>query len=149
MRPTLAAGTVGLVVSFLCAKGPKWLRLPWWAALLVACVAAGGVAVAVKARARTGTTPDFLDFMNGTENGSTSLRAPAEFTVLVGEEGSDGSLDDQQQRSRVEKAEVLFTELLVLTGCTVAFAHGGNDVGNREQQTGGSGGSLEPPGPLA
>jgi phosphate/sulfate permease len=31
---------------------------------------------------------------------------------------------------RVDVAEAQFTGLLVLTGCTVAFAHGGNDVGN-------------------
>lgn len=34
------------------------------------------------------------------------------------------------QERQVEVAEQQFTGLLVLTGCTVAFAHGGNDVGN-------------------
>ena len=30
MRPTLVAGTLGLIQVFLCSKGPTWLRLPWW-----------------------------------------------------------------------------------------------------------------------
>ena len=34
------------------------------------------------------------------------------------------------QERQIEVAEQQFTGLLVLTGCTVAFAHGGNDVGN-------------------
>eukprot|EP01043_Picozoa_sp_COSAG02_P061553 COSAG02_NODE_8297_length_2627_cov_1.624604_3_plen_170_part_00 len=34
MRPTLVGGTLGLVVVFLCTKGPTWLRLPWWGDVL-------------------------------------------------------------------------------------------------------------------
>jgi PiT family inorganic phosphate transporter len=42
MRPTLVGGTLGLVVVFLCTKGPMWLRLPWWGDLL-AFVATFGI----------------------------------------------------------------------------------------------------------
>ena len=131
MRPTLAAGTVGLVVSFLCMKGPKWLRMPWWAALIVACIAAGIIAVALKTRARTATTPD------GLENGVTSLLGSlygdndAAVTATDGSAGAGSAgFTMEQSDEKHLKAEVLFTQLLVLTGCTVAFAHGGNDVGN-------------------
>jgi phosphate/sulfate permease len=42
MRPTLVAGTLGLVVVFLCSKGPKWMRLPWWGDCIALVVTVGG-----------------------------------------------------------------------------------------------------------
>ena len=48
------------------------------------------------------------------------------------EQGTPALLPRQStsQERQIEVAEQQFTGLLVLTGCTVAFAHGGNDVGN-------------------
>jgi hypothetical protein len=44
--------------------------------------------------------------------------------------GAGGAESAGAAAVEVELAEQQFTVLLVLTGCTVAFSHGGNDVGN-------------------
>jgi phosphate/sulfate permease len=63
LRPTLVAGTLGLIVVFLCTKGPTWLRLPWWGDCL-AFVATAGISCACAAinslRARSHLLPSVL-----------------------------------------------------------------------------------------
>eukprot|EP01048_Picozoa_sp_COSAG05_P037383 COSAG05_NODE_17393_length_326_cov_0.647577_1_plen_108_part_11 len=55
----------------------------------------------------------------------------AEAMSSVAGNGNVGSaLRTKPPPSNIEIVEAQFTQLLVLTGCTVAFAHGGNDVGN-------------------
>jgi phosphate/sulfate permease len=138
-RPGFVAATVGLVVAFLCSKGPVWIRLPWWGVLLVTAVCAAGAGGAI--RHAYGEVP--VHFARLTKSGRVST-APEDATeqeqeswllAQEGIEGAAGVVDAAEKGGEddeldVDVAEAQFKQLLVLTGCTVAFAHGGNDVGN-------------------
>ena len=143
LRPYLVAGTVALVVAFLCSKGPKWLQLPWWGVLIAAFGAALlATAAAIKFSSSAQGNYSQLSMASPPEGLSQQER---EAWLLAHEEiegggdaifnvaanGSDDSAaGTKPPPSNIEIAEAQFTQLLVLTGCTVAFAHGGNDVGN-------------------
>ena len=148
MRPLLVGGTVALIVVFLCSKGPLWLRMPWWGAAIAAALSGTVAAFAVRnvckipvgvaltmfgddaaaapaaaAGGRAGQAPGVPPLRTVTDGPPDD--AESDSWLLADEQGSeDGAVDGK------ELAERQFSGLLVLTGCTVAFAHGGNDLGN-------------------
>jgi len=105
-QPILFGATATMVLLFLLMKGPKFIQVkPAWAALLIALLGGTllGVALYLFGRMRPAPPPP----------------------ELVGD-GEDG-LEDGPQFDSVQEP---FVRLLIVAGLTVAFAHGGNDVGN-------------------
>ena len=159
LRPILVAGTVGLVVVFLCSKGPAAFRLGWVAAAAVAAAAAAAAGIAARLFQRPPAYSALPVSTEGLPEGSSP--AERERWLLVGQTVGKGAADhavggagnsvisgplgclrrreatmdegpggDGSAGTEAELVERQFTGLLVLTGCTVAFAHGGNDMAN-------------------
>jgi|EP01047_Picozoa_sp_COSAG01_P067130 phosphate/sulfate permease len=142
--PVLVGGTVGLVAAFLCAKGPVWIRLPWWGWMLAFVTVGAGTGLVVRWVGRRGlrsgaaasvpllaaahgvpAVPGVADGGPAAGLGQLRRSAGAEASVLLPADAIGDASSGE-----VEEAESRFSGLLVLTGCTVAFAHGGNDVAN-------------------
>ena len=137
-QPALLAGTVAIIVSFVLLKGPAQLSDPFinktWLALLVAVATGTFIASVLLAY-------QHLSCAQGptTRNRSTSKdqgdQVPAlgvsydttEEAEIAGSSSSSDVLVTERDFDDVQKP---FVPLLIAAGLTVAFAHGGNDVGN-------------------
>ena len=141
LQPFFVAATVAVAIAFILITGPSIVKVrPVSLAVLISCV--GGVAVALVSMAigRKGQQMQMMRSMAGPSqerkairrDGMTSPELSDAESAAAGEQReaeasmAAGSVLDQAG----DEAEKPFVPLLILSAMTVAFAHGGNDVGN-------------------
>ena len=129
-QPTLLAGTAALVISFLIIKGPEFLSSPFkgksWLAILIAIAGGGCAALALLAYQHL-QQPDQSADSEDTAKDPGSPREPADEDAENASPSDSAPGASQHIFDDVQKP---FVPLLIAAGLTVAFAHGGNDIGN-------------------
>lgn len=131
--PYFSGFTFGLITLFLFLNGPKSIRLGSMPALGASLSAAA--LASMYARAFT-----FGDIMVATaakdsESPSSSTSSTSAISITNGAERGDASpvvvkSESSPSDSKATLAEEAFGPLMVTTACTLAFAHGANDIAN-------------------
>lgn len=142
LQPFFVAATVAVAIAFILITGPSVIKVrPVSLAVLVSCVG-GAVVALVSVAFRQKGLAQMMRPMTGPaqerrgirRDGVTSpeLSDDAESQAAAGEQvaAEDGMTAGSTLEQAIGEAEKPFVPLLILSAMTVAFAHGGNDVGN-------------------
>ena len=136
-QPTLLAGTAAIIISFLLIKGPEFLSSPFkgksWLAILIAIAGGGCVALALLAYQhlkQPDQSADSEDTAKDSDDQVPVLGSPREPADEDAENASPSDSAPGASQHIFDDVQKPFVPLLIAAGLTVAFAHGGNDVGN-------------------
>ena len=123
LQPLFVAITVAVAVAFILITGPSAVKVrPVGLAVLISCAAGMAVGLGSIALGPTARLDQLL---------RTIRRSEAEMEVEIEAEVDQvGSPTPPPDEELAADAEQPFVPLLILSAMTVAFAHGGNDLGN-------------------
>ena len=127
LQPLFVAITVAVAVAFILITGPSAVKVrPVGLAVLISCAAGMAVGLGSIALGPTARLDQLLRTIRRSE-AEMEVEIEAEVEAEVDQVGSPTPPPDEELAADAEQP---FVPLLILSAMTVAFAHGGNDLGN-------------------